>query len=204
MNRRSRRIITLSVLCLVLTLGKIPDGASQSRTNATPGVGDVQPPLTGILTTSGNRPITVNGIGTASGATILDGAALETPSDVTANVDIPGHAVIEIATNTALTVRLGQDGYVTVTILRGCLTLRTRKGTTGEVYDTRAVLGKTDPARDDVVETCHDKGAGAPVPGPGGLFGLGRAATIAIITSGIFAGTIAIVEFRSNPSPSAP
>ena len=45
--------------------------------------------ISGRLTTTGGRPITVNGASTASGASILTGATIETPDAVGASIDLP-------------------------------------------------------------------------------------------------------------------
>src|SRR5258708_24174330 len=52
--------------------------------------------ISGRLTTKGGQPITVNGGAAASGATVLTGATIETPDQVSAVIDLGDAGVIEL------------------------------------------------------------------------------------------------------------
>jgi len=175
---------------------------SATVASESPGVTQQQP--TGILTTHRNKPITVNGSTAISGATILTGADIETPDGVGATVSLGSLGSLQIDPNTKLTLEF-QAGSIKVMLVHGCVTLRTKKGTAGEVDSPQGVIGKTDPAKDGVIKVCPNRAAAAVVPAAaGGLFGLGTAASVALV-GGFLAEIIlpAILAGR-NPSPSRP
>jgi hypothetical protein len=141
----------------------------------------------GILATQGNKEITVNGTNLISGGTIVSGASIETPAGVGATVSLASRASLEIDPNAKLTLEFDQSG-VKVMLTQGCVNLRTKKGTTGEIITPKSSAGKTDPAQDGKLETCPGRDA-APIlaadGGAGGLFALGAAAAVAIIGEGV-------------------
>jgi hypothetical protein len=157
--------------------------------------------ISGILTTGDNKPITVNGSSAVTGATILNGATIETPDQVSATIRIPGHGSIEITPNTKFTLEIGPNGNLKVNLMQGCLTLYTMKGTSGEVDNAQGVIGKIDPVNDGKVDTCSTKVAGAAAGGGG----LGTKGAV-LIAAGIGGGVTALYfGLRgSDPSPSTP
>lgn len=203
-----KKITTMMALFLVFAVTQVYIGISLAA--PTTGPSDLAaagvPQATAILTTQGNKPINVNGANAISGATILSGAAIQTPDGVTATVNIPGHGVLEIGVNTKLTLVFDQNGNVMVNIIQGCAVLHTRKGTRGEIDNAQGVVGKTDGTKDDVIEVCPGvKIAGATAAGAGGLFGLGTAATVLIIGAGVGTGVGILIATRGgNPSPAVP
>jgi hypothetical protein len=156
----------------------------------------------GVLTISGGNAITVNGTSAATGATILDGASIETPAGVGANVAFGGPGSLKIEPDAKLTLEL-RDGSIKVMLLKGCITLRTKKGTAGEIDTSAGVAGKTDVAKDGVLRVCAP-GAVATAPAAAGGGGLSGVAIAAIIGGGV--GVIAAVlgSRGSNPSPAIP
>jgi hypothetical protein len=173
------------------------------------------------LTTRNNQPITVNGLSAASGASIVTGATIETGADTSATVNLGSLGQLDIAPNTKLVLSYDEKGNVKVTVLVGCAILTTKKKTTGDVgTEQGGSAGKTDPAKGGVLEICFPPGATAPTVGQGaaagsgagagagavaagggggGLFGLGTAATIAII-GGITGAALIPLGFQDNPS----
>lgn len=140
---------------------------------------------TGILTTKGNKEILVNGTNSMSGATIVSGASIETPPDVGATVSLGSSRSLQIETNTKLTAEFDQS-IIKVMLTEGCVNLRTKKGTIGEIITPKGFAGKTDPAKDGNLETCPPPNA-APIvadAGAAGLFCLGKAAALAVIARG--------------------
>ena len=136
-----------------------------------------------------------------SGATVITGALVETPSQVGANIDIPGHSRLEISAQAKLVLTFGVNG-TKVTLIRGCVQLHTRKGVTGEIVtEGGKELGTTAPARDGDLRICEPKpGGGGVSPAVVGLIGAGVAvgAIVALAGGGSSGST------GSNPSPSAP
>jgi hypothetical protein len=72
------------------------------------------------LWTYRNKSILVNGNKAETGATILDGALLETSDCVTARVYIGTTDEVELATNTTATINYS-DGKLKVTLKKGCI-----------------------------------------------------------------------------------
>jgi hypothetical protein len=136
--------------------------------------------ISGILTTQDNKTITVNGASATTGATILNGAVIETPDGVTATINIPGHGVLTIAANSRLTISLDQSGNIRVDLAQGCAVLHTYKGTIGEMDNAQGVIGKTDGTKDDTIEACRKK-----VPAGGLTTGAKVAIAAAAIGGGV-------------------
>src|SRR5690349_20936014 len=168
------------------------------------------------LTTRNNQAILVNGLGANTGASILTGATIETGADQSATVNLGPLGTLDIAPNTKLVLTYDDHGNVKAVLAYGCAILTARKKTTGEIATEQGTAGKTDPAAGGILNVCFPQGAAAPtvtntlpsVPaaggsGGGGLFGLGKAATIAIV-AGIGAAATTPLFFQSNPSGSNP
>ena len=162
--------------------------------------------LVGRLTTKNNQPVTVNGLSANTGASILSGATIETGADQSATVDLGPLGSIEISPNSKVTLTFEQ-GSAKATVVTGCATVKAEKGTTGEIVNEQGATRRTDPAAGGVLDMCFPERAGVTPPpasdGAGGLFGLGRAATIAIFTA---AGAAALTPlwFQDSPSGSNP
>jgi len=154
----------------------------------------VQQQLVVRVTTSGNRPILVNGNSTASGGSLATGATIETPDGVSATIDLGPLGTLDLAPNTKVVLEFdcppappaGTEAgpcTVRVKVLSGCVVLKTKKGTQGQI-DTEQ--------QEKVRESDNKKGGGAPLnfctPGAGA-----GAAAAAAAAPGIGAGTIAAV-----------
>ncbi|HEX8141796.1 MAG TPA: hypothetical protein VF553_04315 [Pyrinomonadaceae bacterium] len=176
--------------------------------------------LTAKLTTTGGKPVLVNGTSLGSGGTLLSGATIEVPDGVGATIDLGPLGQLDLAPNTTVVLDFS-DGQVKVKVVRGCAILRTKKGTDGEVSTEQGVVANNDSKKDGVADVCFppgapsaivnqgaaaSAGAGASGAGAGGLFGLGPWGTFGIIAGGI-AGGVGIykgVHRGRNPSPGTP
>jgi len=226
MNFKYRKITTATTLLVVLAVAQVYVGVTFAELNSGPGVSDEAPQqLMGILTTSDNKPITVNGASAISGATIPTGATIETPDRVGATIRLGPLGSICIAPNTKLTLefdRQGNVGTVKVNLTEGCVILRTLKGTAGTINSAQGNLGQIAAATGGALDVCLKSGAapminqGAAVDAGAGASavdcgaagaaaaptGIPVGATIAMIAGG---GAGLYVLFRgSNPSPSGP
>lgn len=209
MSLKSNRITTTIAMMLVFAtsqvyLGAIFAGPGSVVPRTMPGdsVATTPQQTTGILTTQGNKGITVNGATAIGGATIISGASIETPAGVGATISLGSRGSVVIEPNTKLTLEFDQ-GMIKVMLIEGCVTVHSKKGTTGEIDTPQGVAGKTDPAKDGKVEVCPRRSA-APIvaaAGAGGLFGLGTAATVAIIAGGVTAVVVPVIVTGRNPSP---
>lgn len=179
----------------------------------------VVPQLMGVLTTSSNKSITVNGASAISGATIPSGATIETPAGVGATIRLGSLGSLCIAPNTKLSLQFDQQGnLVNVVVTEGCVILRTPKNVAGVVSSPQGELRRIDAAAGGSLDVClkggapsinqgaaADAGAGASaldcgaagaaaIPG-----GIPPAATVAFIGGGALG---LFLLFRGgNPSP---
>ena len=210
MSFRSKPLSTIVSLLLVFALTQVCIAVSLAGPKSSTTGHESSPvplrPTIAALATQGNKPISVNGEPAISGTTIVSGASIETPNGVGASVSIGSLGFLTIQPNTKLTLEF-QPGGVKVTVPEGCVTLHTRAGTTGEVESLKNGTGKTDPAKDDVVASCSGSPIPEPAPAPANnqdFFGLGKAATIALV-GGIETAVILIIVLNGdNPSPSSP
>ena len=162
------------------------------------------------LTTRNNQSITVNGLSATTGASILTGATIETGADQSATVNLGPLGSLDIAPNTKLVLTYDDQGNVKALLVYGCAVLTAKKKTNGEIATEQGSLGKTDPAAGGVLRHCFGPGATTtPNPAPaaggggGGLFGLGTAATVAIL-AGIGGVALLPLAFQDNPSGANP
>jgi len=198
MDPKSKRIISATALFVAFAVGQVYLTVGFAGSLAVePGAVALPQQPSAILTTAGNKPISVNGANAVSGATIISGALVETPNQVGATIDIPGHSRLEISPNARLIMNF-TGSSTKVTLLKGCVTLHANKGVTGEIVTASGKeLGKTDPAKDGDLKTCE------PIPG-GGV----NPAVIGLIGAGAAVGAIVALAGgdgpSSNPSPSGP
>src|SRR5215203_2691941 len=219
-RRNGSRAIAALLLFSVVQIGLQVGFAKPNNTaNAAP----ITQQLVARLTTRNNQPITVNGLGANTGASILTGATIETGADQSATVNVGPLGSLDISPNTKLVLTYDDQGNMKAVVLFGCAVLNAKKKTTGEIATEQGSAGKTDPATGGVLEICFPQGAGAPTVGPGvatgagagppaaatagtgggGLFGLGVPATIAIL-AGAGAAAATPLFFQDNPSGSNP
>jgi hypothetical protein len=218
-HRASQAVATLVLFAMAQVAIQI--GFAAPSTSVTPAA-PIPQQFIARLTTRNNQPITVNGAGAATGASILTGATIETGADQSATVNLGSLGTLDIAPNTKLVLTYDDNGNVKAVIIFGCAILTAKKKTKGEVATEQGgSAGKTDPATGGILDICFPPGAASPVVGQGaaaaagagagaaagaaaaggggGLFGLGTAATIAIVAG---AGTAALTPlfFQDNPS----
>src|ERR1700738_1049230 len=166
---------------------------------------------TAILTTLGNKPITVNGANTISGATIVTGASIETPDQVSAVIDLGDAGVVELQPNSTIQLDFNANGNVRVKQIKGCAVVRRKVNVlpdaTSEIY-TDTASEKTNKKRRNMGFCVLPNGslsatatAAATAAGGGGLSGV---AIAAIIGGGIAATAIGLSLRGGNPSTVTP
>lgn len=199
MNSKAKRAGIVIALLLVFGLTQIFVTAGFVATEST--TQTQGPASAGILTTVGNKPVSVNGAEAITGATILSGAGIETPAGVTATISLAQLGSLEMEQNAKVTLTF-QTGSIKVILLKGCVTLRANKGVTGEIETSKDAVAKTDPKDDGVLRVCHpDSVKLASAAAAAG--GLGKLATLAII--GVpAAAIIPVITPGNNPSNSNP
>src|SRR5262245_6456972 len=109
-----------------------------------------QQPLTARLITKDNQPITVNGNSVGTGATILTGATIETPEQVSAVIDLGNAGTVEVTPGSQIKIDFDENGNVRVKVVRGCAMTKKKQNILDnvmEVYtDTDSI--KTDKKKD--------------------------------------------------------
>src|SRR5713226_900484 len=81
-----------------------------------PAPGSPQRAITAKLATKNNAPITVNGNSAGTGATILTGATIETPDQVSAVIDLGEAGVVELQPGSKVQLDFDANGNVHVKI----------------------------------------------------------------------------------------
>ena len=207
------RVIAALLLLAIVQIG-VQVGLAEPNNTTTPVM--VPQQVLARLTTRNNQPIQVNGLSASTGASILTGATIETGADQSATVNLGPLGTLDIAPNTKLVLTYDDQGNVKAMLVYGCAILTAKKKTSGEIATEQGTAGKTDPAAGGVLNVCFPQGAAAPTVtntlpttpavhagGGSGLFGLGKAATIAIF-AGIGAAATTPLFFQDNPSGSNP
>lgn len=176
---------------------------------AEPGAARVSVPmpqaLVARLTTRGGAA-TVNNASASSGATILTGATIETPDQVSATIDLGAAGTIDLEPGSSIQLDFTDDGNVRVKVLRGCVRIKKKGSGEAEVYTAEGSSEKTNSNR-KAMGFCYLDGKLNPFgpvagPGPAAGGGLSTAAKIAIF-GGIAGGTVGIIigTRGDNPSP---
>ena len=107
-----------------------------------PAPGAPQRAITAKLATKNNAPITVNGNTAGTGATILTGATIETPDQVSAVIDLGDAGVIQLQPGSKIQLDFDANGNVRVKTLKGCVVVRRKANVlpdaTTEIYTDQA------------------------------------------------------------------
>ena len=195
MDFRFKRITSATALFLALAMAQMYLPASFAESDGNPGLVPlaILQQTTAVLTTTGNKPIVVNGASAITGTTIMTGAAIETPDQVGATIDLPGHFSLEISQKAKLTTDFDQSG-IKVNLIQGCVVLRTKKGTTGEITTSKGAVERSDGSKDARLDVCDNP--------PAGLTSGQKIAIVAVII-GVVA-LIPILTGGNNPSPDSP
>lgn len=132
----------------------------------------------GSLSTRGNRAIVVNGNNTEAGATILDGATIETPDGTGATIDLGPLGSIDLAPNTVAVINFS-NGEVKVTLKRGCAIVRNKEGVKGSIDTPDGSSTPTDQPDGNNrkrADVCFPVGATTPVVNAGAAANAGAGA----------------------------
>ena len=146
MNLRRGKVATVIAIffafCLTQVFAALPEPSA---------AGSAPPPqqIVARLTTKNNQPITVNGNQAGTGATILTGATIETPDQVSGVIDLGNAGVIEVQPNSTIKIDFDENGNVRVKVIRGCAVTRKKTNVLPgemEIYTDQA-SEKTDKKR---------------------------------------------------------
>lgn len=156
------------------------------------------------LTIRGGSSAQVNGASAGTGATILTGATIETPDQVSATIDLGDAGVIELQPGSKIQLDWDENGNVRVKQIKGCTVVRKKTNVLpGEIeMYTDTASEKTDKKRRNMGFCLLPNGGLSPLGAAAGA-GLGSGEIGAIAGGGIAGGVIlAVVLSRGdNPSP---
>jgi len=168
-----------------------------------PAPGAPQRIITAKLATKGNAPITVNGNAAGTGATILTGATIETPDQVSAVIDLGDAGVIQLQPGSKIQLDYDANGNVRVKTLKGCVVVRRKANVlpdaTTEIYTDQA-SEKTDKNRRGMGFCVLPNGSLQPFSAAAGG-GLSNAAIGGIVAAGA-GGAAALYFGLRHTSPS--
>jgi hypothetical protein len=191
----------LSAAILGAGLSPVIAAVRELREAPVAAVGIVPQDTVGTLQTRGNKPITVNGSHMPSGGTILSGASIATPADVSASVSLGALGSMDISSSSLLNVEFSPS-RVTVHLASGCAVLTTTPGTIAVIDQGGKELARSDNG--GTIDVCIDsnrnpvvnQGAGSgrnvgvigrssgQVATGGGIGSLGTAGTVGLIAAG--------------------
>jgi len=226
MNFKYQKITAATALILALAVGQLYIGTTFAEVSSNAIVPEAVPAaIMGVLTTTNNKPITVNGASATSGATIPSGVTIETPSGVGATIRLGRLGSICIAPSTKLNIEFDEQGNVVrVTVTEGCVILRTTKNVSGVINGAQGALGQIAAATGGSLDVCAragvapainqgaavDSGAGASAvdcnaaAGAAAVPPTGMPPAVAAAFIGGGAAGLYLLFRGSNPSPSAP
>ena len=160
-----------------------------------PAPGAPQRAITAKLATKNNAPITVNGNTAGTGATILTGATIETPDQVSAVIDLGDGGVIELKPGSKIQLDYDANGNVRVKQLKGCVVVRRKANVlpdaTSEVYTDQA-SEKTNKSRNHMGFCLLPNGALGALGATGGLGGAALGGIVAASAGGAAAAYFGI------------
>jgi len=168
-----------------------------------PAPGAVPQQLTARLITKNNQPITVNGNSVGTGGTILTGATIETPEQVSAVIDLGSAGTIEVEPGSKITVDFDANGNVRVKVVRGCAMTKKKSNIIDNVMEvyTDSDSIKTDKDRKNAGGCILPNGQLGSFPGAG----IGGATVAGVVVGGAIGGiTIAELTRGKTTSGSAP
>ncbi len=172
-----------------------------------------EPNATGRLVTRGNQPVLVNGYGSYSGATILPGATIQTPTGVRATIQLADLGSIELSPNTTAVVDFSKAN-VKGTLKRGCAVLVTNPEVAGVLISPGGDSKFTEKTVRSSVTSCSEEEAAATEPavktkGNPWVFDLNPGSTVDLLRMGMLWGAgrgrgNCCCCCCCNPSPSSP
>lgn len=161
-----------------------------------------QQQLTARLITKNNQPISVNGNSVGTGGTILTGATIETPEQVSAVIDLGNAGTVEVTPGSQIKIDFDENGNVRVKVIRGCAMSNKKSNILNnvmEVYTDNDSI-KTDKGKDHAGGCILPNGTLGSFPA-GGIGGL---TLTGIIVGGVVGGITIGALTRGDPvSPAA-
>ena len=138
---KTRKIILKSLaLALVFAMSQLSLGTVMASVS--------QQIIAKIITAGGSAR--VNDTDATSGSSIVSGATIETPANVSATIQIGSLGVVELSPGSIAVIQF-TDNTVNVTLKQGCVVLQTNKGTSGAITDSKGTALKTNSEAEEGV-----------------------------------------------------
>jgi hypothetical protein len=156
MSSRPKRLTIGISLLVMFCIGQVYVGGSFAGSDPR----TVRPRVVGrnaagILITSGRQAILVNGINAVTDATIMSGASIETPTGISATINLGGLGRVDIAPSTTLRLDFS-DSRITVTLAKGCVVLLTKGMVVGTIETPNGIVGGTrDTSKGQGLDVCQ-------------------------------------------------
>ena len=208
MDTRKRKI--LKVLTVILAFSCAQVYVQAGSPSSAPEAPLPQQVITARLITRNNQPITVNGNSLGTGGTILTGALIETPDQVSATIDLGSAGVVEIQPNSKIQLDFDANGNVRVKIIQGCAAVRKSSSALPgemEIYTDKASQ-KTDKSRRNLGFCVTPNGDLGPLgstatAGTAATGGVSNGLKVGLLAGGIGAGvaSVFLLSRGTNPSP---
>jgi len=215
MTIRQRKSIKAIAVFVAFAVAQISIQLSFASATSPANAVVVQQQLVVRVSTSGNRPILVNGNSTASGGSLATGATIETPDGVSATIDLGPLGTVDLAPNTKVVLDFdcppaapgaaAPPCKVKVKALSGCVVVKTKKGTDGQI-DTDQQEKVQEKKGGGALNFCFPGAAAAATAAAGTGGGIGTGTLVAVVVAGglLAGGLITGFSGGSNPSPGAP
>jgi hypothetical protein len=208
MDTRRRKI--LKVLSIILAFSFAQIYVQAGSASPVPDAPLPQQVITARLITKNNQPITVNGNSLGTGGTILTGALIETPDQVSATIDLGSAGVVELQPNSKIQLDFDANGNVRVKVIQGCAVARKKSNALPgemEIYTDKASQ-KTDKGRTNLGFCVTPNGDLGPLgstatAGTAATGGVSTGLKVGLLAGGIGAGvaSVLLLSRGSNPSP---
>jgi hypothetical protein len=203
MTTRRKKAVAAFTAMLAFSLSQVYVQAGLP--NADPGAPPPQRAITAKLATKNNQPISLNGNSAGTGATILTGATIETPDQVSATIDLGDAGTIEVQPNSKIQLEFDADGNVRVKQIKGCTVVRKKQSALPgeiEIY-TDSATEKTNKNRKHMGFCYLPSGQLGAVTGAAAGAGLSTTTTVLIVgavTGGIVTGVALARGGNNSPS----
>lgn len=181
--RQTKALKTLAVI-LAFTFAQVYVNAALPEPKP---AGALPQQLVATLTTRNNQPITVNGVSSSTGASILTGATIETPDQVGATIDLGDAGIVELEPNSKIQIDFDENGNVRVKVLRGCAATRKKNNVIKELPGELELYTDSDSLKTDKKKRRHAAGCLLPngqLGSFGGGIGAGTVAGVGIAATG--------------------
>src|SRR3990172_325698 len=188
MSRRRNKGLKATAVIVAFAIAQVYVQISFAELPSTATVPSPQNIIIGRLTTRNSQPITVNGNSAASGASIQTGATIQTPADISATINLGPLGSVDLAPNTTIRLDFDEQGNIKVTLISGCVIIRAKRNTEGQIDTEQGNAAKTDKKKGGILDVCFPPGASSPIVGQGAAAAAGAGVLLGGSAGAVAAG----------------